>query len=92
MLLVITPIPALIVFAFFVILVAITKYVSLGSITSSFALPVMVFFAGDYLLTKSGFTEVFCLCAFVAILIIARHHGNIKRLIKGQESKLSLKK
>ena len=91
-LLVITPIPALIVFAFFVILVAITKYVSLGSITGSFALPVMVFFAGDYLLTKSGFTEVFCLCAFVAILIIARHHGNIKRLIKGQESKLSLKK
>lgn len=91
-LLIVVPIPTLIVFALFVLLVAITKYVSLGSITSSFALPVIVFFAGDYLLSVSGLSAVFYLCVFVAALIIIRHHANIKRLIKGQESKLSLKK
>ncbi len=91
-LLIVVPIPTLIVFALFVILVAITRYVSLGSIVGAASLPVIVFFAGDYLLSVSGLSSVFYLCTFVAALIIIRHHANIKRLIKGQESKLSLKK
>ena len=91
-LLIVVPIPTLIVFALFVILVAITRYVSLGSIVGAASLPVIVFFAGDYLLSVSGLSAVFYLCTFVAALIIIRHHANIKRLIKGQESKLSLKK
>ena len=91
-LIVVVPIPTLIVFSLFIFLVAITKYVSLGSMVSAASLPVIVFFVGDYLLSVSGLSPVFCLCVFVAALIIIRHHANIKRLIKGEESKLSLKK
>ena len=91
-LVVVVPIPALIVFATFILVVALTKYVSLGSMISSIALPVIVFFCGNYLFSVSGLSPVFFLCVFVALLIIVRHHANIGRLLKGQESKLSLKK
>lgn len=91
-LVVVVPIPALIVFATFILVVALTKYVSLGSLISSIALPILVFFCGNCLLSVSGLTPVFFLCVFVALLIVIRHHANIGRLLKGQESKLSLKK
>ena len=91
-LIMVAPIPALLSLVIFIVIVALTKYVSLGSITGAFLLPVMVFFAGDYLFLESGLTSTFWLCVFVALLIIVRHHANIKRLIKGEESKLNFKK
>lgn len=91
-LVIVAPIPALLSLVVFVVIVALTKYVSLGSIVGSALLPIMVFFAGDYLFLTSGITSTFWLCVFVAVLIIVRHHANIKRLIKGEESKLNFKK
>ena len=91
-LVVVAPIPALIALVLFIALVALTKYVSLGSMVAAISLPLLVFFAGNYLLSQSGFSAVFILCLFVAVLVIVRHHANIGRLLRGQESKLSLKK
>lgn len=84
------PLPALISFALFIIIVASTRYVSLGSILAAFILPFTVFFLGGYLGIQSGFTAVFVFCVLAAMLLIIRHHGNIARLIKGTESKLNL--
>jgi len=47
-----------------------------------------VYFLGDNLFIESGFTMYFILSVFVAALLIARHHANIVRLVKGTESKL----
>jgi len=88
----IAPLPALVALGFFLIIVAITRYISLGSIIAAFSLPVTVFFLGDGLGVASGFSEYFFFSLFIAALLIIRHHANISRLIKGTESKLGEKK
>ncbi len=88
----VVPIPSLIILAIFVLIVAISKYVSLGSIVTSILLPVIVFLFGDYLGSEGGFTPIFFMCLFIGALVVMRHHANIVRLIKGEESKLSFKK
>lgn len=89
---IIAPLPTLIAFGIFLITVILTKYVSLGSLLAAASLPVVVFFLGDVLCTQGGPSPVFYLSLFVAVLIIVRHHANIRRLLKGKESKLSLHK
>lgn len=87
-LLVIMPIPALICLGIFIVVVLISRYVSLGSMIGAAALPFLVYFLGNKLFIESGFNMYFILAVFVAILLIVRHHANIGRLIKGTESKL----
>ncbi|MBE7057458.1 MAG: glycerol-3-phosphate 1-O-acyltransferase PlsY [Ruminococcaceae bacterium] len=89
---VITPVPALIALLIFIALVLVFKYVSLGSMTAAASLPLIVYFRGDYMDIPGGSTPIFWMSVGVALLIIIRHHANIGRLIKGTESKLSLKK
>jgi len=88
----VVPIPTLIALGVFIIVVALTRYVSLGSMLAAFCLPFIVFFAGDYLLAESGFTASFVFCVFLASLLIIRHRTNIVRLVKGTESKIFSKK
>ena len=89
---IIAPLPTLVAFGIFLITVILTKYVSLGSLLAAVSLPVVVFFLGDVLCTQRGLGPVFYLSLFVAVLIIARNHANIRRLLQGKESKLSLHK
>lgn len=89
---VITPLPALIAFGIFFITVMFTKYVSLGSLLAAASLPVIVFFLGDALHTQGGLGPIFYLSVFAAVMIIARHHANLIRLFRGTESKLDLRK
>ena len=75
------PAPTLIVFAVWLAIVAVTRYVSLGSIVAAALVPVMAWLFGysyEYI--------VFGLLA--ALLIIVRHHANIGRLLSGTESKI----
>ena len=77
---------ALISWGVFAIITASTKYVSLGAMIGCTMYPVsmLIFGIGDY---KEFIAALGC-----AILIIARHQANIRRLIKGQESKLMFRK
>lgn len=74
----------LIVLGVFAVLVAVTRYVSLGSIIAAFLFPVVSLFLGRDLL-------FIVFAAAIALLIIARHRANIIRLVKGTESKLGEK-
>ena len=77
---------ALIIFTLFVVLVAATRYVSLGSILAAvtFAVCFCVFYWDDWL--------VCVLAVAAAAFVVFRHRGNLVRLLKGTESKLSFHK
>ena len=64
----------------FVVLMAVWRYVSLGSIGASLSMPVSA-----ALIYKSGSLTVATL--LVAVIIVARHYENIQRLIAGSESR-----
>jgi glycerol-3-phosphate acyltransferase PlsY len=77
----------LLVLGWFAIVFIITRYVSLASITAS------IFFA---ILAIFVFHEqnmyLIILAALIAVFIPLTHHKNIKRLLKGEESKLTFSK
>lgn len=69
----------------FILLVVLTRWVSLGSIWGGGCFPFAVcFFYQDALLTV--------LALLCGGLLIAKHHANIKRILKGTESKFSFRR
>lgn len=75
----------LILLGIFVVIVAITRYVSLGSVVGAALFPLFG------LLLNNG-TEFVVLATILAVLAIYRHRANIQRLMSGTESKLGSKK
>jgi glycerol-3-phosphate acyltransferase PlsY len=69
------------VLVIFGLVVLITKYVSLGSLTASGILPIMV-------LIGRGATPVFWFSLFIALFIVFTHRKNIQRLRKGKEPRI----
>ena len=65
---------------------ALTKYVSLGSITGGVMYPVWIILYYTTDVTKIVFALV------LGSMLVIRHSANIKRLIKGTENKLGAKK
>lgn len=75
------PVPTAIVFLVWLGIVAVTRYVSLGSIVAAALVPVFAWLFG-----YSG--EYIAFGVLAALLIIVRHHANIGRLLSGTESKI----
>lgn len=75
---------ALIALLVWLVVVAVTRYVSLASIIAA----ISVLFFNFWLGQRGYFLALF----IVVILIIWRHKANIKRLIQGSESRLGQKK
>ena len=69
----------------FLIVVAITRYVSLGSILASIAFPIIAHLADD-----APWRSVM-LVAVISLLIIMKHHQNIRRLLSGSENRFGRK-
>ena len=60
------------------------KYSSLAAISAALLTPLFAFFLCE---------PVYAICyTALALLVLIRHHANIKRLLTGQESKIKLKK
>ena len=70
----------LILLVIFILVVYFTKYISLGSITAAFLLPIFTFFTHRD-------TYLFTLSVVIAIFVIYRHKTNISRLLSGTENK-----
>ena len=76
------PVQALIAFGVFLVLVAVTHYVSVGSIAAAIVLPLLVIFTTPYNL------PVYIITACIAVGVIWRHRANIRRLLQHTENKL----
>jgi glycerol-3-phosphate acyltransferase PlsY len=68
----------------FVVVVAIFRYVSLGSMVAALCFPLFAIFLEHYRGSPA------LLIAAACALIVARHHENIRRLLEGRENKFSL--
>lgn len=91
MLLGIAPVELGIVFVVFLIVVALTRYVSLGSITSALLFPFVVIFTENILKLKhTDYKTLIIFTAIMSALIIYKHRSNIKRLILGTENRINL--
>lgn len=80
----------LVVLAAAILIMALTRYVSLGSICAA-----LLFMAIHTVIMVSGgeFCAVKFICIMIlGVLLILRHSANIKRLVKGEENKLGAKK
>ncbi|HWU00320.1 MAG TPA: glycerol-3-phosphate 1-O-acyltransferase PlsY [Terriglobales bacterium] len=75
---------ALIALGFFALIVALTRYVSLGTITAA------IFFVAISFVPAFGSTLYFHVFAgLLALIIIFKHRENIRRLLSGTENKLA---
>ena len=77
---------ALIMLAVFLVLVIITKYVSLGSSVAAIVFPIAT------AVIKKPVAEEMILILIMVTIVLYRHRTNIKRLFAGTENKISFKK
>ena len=73
----------------FLMIVILTRYVSLGSITAAATIPLFVWLQHGLVSPVSNLWATMCAAAIAAALIIFAHRGNIRRLVQGTESKFS---
>jgi glycerol-3-phosphate acyltransferase PlsY len=78
------PVAALLSVAVFVIVVMLTKYVSLGSLLALAAYPLFVFFV-------RGDMPAVIMSLAALVLVVFKHRGNLQRLVRGSERKLGEK-
>lgn len=70
----------------FIVVVAITRYVSLGSMAAAFVFPLFLIFVFDY-----HSTPLIVLGIFASVFLVFTHRKNIKKLINGTENKFGVK-
>lgn len=84
----------LICLVFALILMALTKMVSLGSIMAAILFPVLTIFIADNYIVESIAENRLVYIVFgivMAIIVVFNHRSNLKRILNGTENKLSFK-
>ena len=95
MALILSPIPFLFLFAIFVVIVWISKYVSLGSVTVAILYPIVLhgYFTIRFPEAQRTLPGLIAFSTIVlAILIVWCHRGNLQRISNKTERKISFKK
>lgn len=85
----------LICLVFALVLMALTRVVSMGSIAAAILYPVLTLFVGGghYIVESTGLGNgYFIYSVILAIIVIFNHRENIKRILNGTENKISFNK
>lgn len=75
----------------FLIVVVISRYVSLGSMVAAAVIPLFVWFNIFFFQSLADLRPILTAAVVGAMLIIFAHRGNIRRLVEGSEPKFRLK-
>ncbi|SEG06014.1 acyl-phosphate glycerol-3-phosphate acyltransferase [Bryocella elongata] len=81
------PMMALACLAVFIVVFALTRYVSLASILAALSVPLFT-----WLLVPTRAPVLLAGVSFISLLSIVKHHANIRRLLSGTESKFGSNK
>ena len=91
--LMLAPIVFVILFAVFVLVVYLSKYVSLGSVSAALLFPVVLRAYFIVVFSGKSLPGIVALCAIVlALLIVWCHRGNLSRIMDRTERKLTFQK
>ena len=85
----------LICLVFGIVLIILTRMVSLGSCAAAVLFPVLTLFINDHytVLTEGkSVSTYFIYSVILAIIVLYNHRSNIKRILSGTENKISFKK
>ncbi|MFO1480614.1 MAG: glycerol-3-phosphate 1-O-acyltransferase PlsY [Turneriella sp.] len=82
------PIAVAVALPVFIVVVAVSRYISLGSIISALVLPAAFFIDHDL----AGSAELFAFVCIACLFVIYKHKSNIKRIVAGEENRLGEKK
>ena len=81
----------LICLVFALVLMALTRMVSMGSVGAAILFPVLVLFINTNFIVSEG-SGYFLYSVILAVLVAFNHRSNIQRILNGTENKLSFKK
>lgn len=77
----------------FIIVVSLSRYISLGSISAALSIPIiMIIRENVFAVDIPGYHSLLPFVILLALLVTYTHRANIKRILAGQESKFSFKK
>jgi acyl phosphate:glycerol-3-phosphate acyltransferase len=86
------PKPVLVAVAVFLIVLALTRYVSLGSVCAAIVFPIAVWLLPPIIAGESPVSPaVLGILSLCSALIIFKHHQNLRRILAGTENKLGSK-
>lgn len=85
---------AIICLSVFIVTLLISRMVSLSSVLGVFVSAFLVYLFHTYVDHHSPETVLFCttVIAVISAIVIIKHHSNIARIVKGEESRISFKK
>lgn len=81
----------LICLVFAILLMALTRMVSLGSCAAAVLYPVLTLFIHEHYIVTEG-SDYFIYSIILAVIVLYNHRSNIKRIMNGTENRLSFKK
>jgi glycerol-3-phosphate acyltransferase PlsY len=90
MLIGVAPLEVAISFGVFATVFLISHYVSLGSLSAAVAFPLTMFFRENvFMVDIEGYNTLIFFSIGISLLVIYTHRGNIKRLLKGTENRIT---